>query len=550
MIYIHKALAKLEYLCYTEAANDYLKKSAVSVGTVYTSLFISFPWFCRKDSPMNGKNGVPESFQKCLAALMEKRALSAGQLADLMRYKSKTTLLRVLQGKAGIRCIGNVYADLCRCEALELTDAETDTLHVAYEVEVWGLDTYRARSEMWRLLRKSEPQQYTMQICMGSEMIPLDGFLDRFVPCTDPVPENGIPAERLDICILSGGYPSIVSALIPLPNRMGSRIHVTQLLQLTGDTARTVRLIRNILPILGYHTHEIYFNRQEDISPDPIYSYSGTGRAMILKALLPDGSTREFQILLRDENSGVLLESPGLWQHWTQYASSYMEQMEPMKAAVPDMTDYVRLLEYYAETEKNRETLIYKEDICFHHIPTDILLHALLESSDSADMLDAVPKLRSMQEKRYHNVMTKRQHTHWVASAEALRRFARTGIQNDHFFAMRPFTREERLRIFRNLLHMLENNPYFHLYLMRPEDEDSFLDLEATYLEGAGLQLTPTGTDYRITNGWTETMLTEKSFCALYREFFMEELIGQHTCPPEDSAALLQEIIRELQEEK
>ena len=517
---------------------------------VYSSLYFPVPWFCRKDSWMNVKNSVPESFQKCLASLMEKRSLSSGQLAEMMQYKSKTTLLRVLQGKAGIRCIGNVYADLCRCEALELTDAETDMLHVAYEVEVWGLDTYRARSEMWRLLRKSEHQQQSMQILMGSNVTTLETLLNSFVPCTEPLPENGIPVEQLEVCILSGGYSSLVNALSSLLKRMGSRIHVTQLLQLTGDIARTVRLIRNILPILGYHTYEIYFNRQEDISPDPIYSYSGTGRAMILKALLPDGSTREFQILLRDEISGVLLESPGLWEHWMQYAASYMEQMQPLKAVQPDMTDYVRMLEYYADTEKNREALIYKEDISFHHIPTDILLHALLDSGHSAEMLDVVPKLRSIQEKRFHNVMAKRQHTHWVASAEALRRFARTGVQNDHFFAMRPFTREERLRIFRNLLHMLEENPYFHLYLMRPEDEDSFVDLEATYLEGVGLQLTPSETDYRITDGWTETMLTEESFCALYKEFFMEELIGQHTCPTEDSVVLLQEIIQQLQEEK
>ena len=97
---------------------------------------------------------------------------------------------------------------------------------------------------------------------------------------------------------------------------------------------------------------------------------------------------------------------------------------------------------------------------------------------------------------------------------------------------------------------MLEENPYFHLYLMRPEEVDSFVDLEATYLDGVGLQLTPTGTNYYITDGWTETMLTEESFCALYREFFMEELIGRHTCPPEDSVALLQEIIGDLQEEQ
>lgn len=493
------------------------------------------------------KNGVPESFQECLGNLMENRALSAGQLADMMQYKSKTTLLRVLQGKAGIRCIGNVYADLCRCESLALTEAETDRLHVAYEVEVWGLDTYRARSEMWRLLRKNETQQRSMQIHMGSDTMTLEAFLDQFIPSTEP--GAGIPTEHLDICILSGGYPSVMHILAGLLQRMGSRIHVTQLLQLTGDTARTVRLIRNILPTLGYHTHEVYFNRQEDIFPDPIYSYCGTGRAMILRAFLPDGNTREFQILIRDENTGVLMEFPGLWQHWMQYASSYMEQMEPLKAAIPEMTDYVHLLEYYAETERNREALIYKKDISFHHISTDILLHALLDSGNNADILNALPKLRSLQEKRFQNVMAKRQPTHWVASACALRQFARTGIQNDHFFAMRPFTREERLRIFRNLLSMVQENPYFHMYLIRPEEEDSFVHLEAAYLEGIGLQLTSPGTNYCIADGWTETMLTEKSFCALYREFFMEELIAHHTCPKEDSAALLQEILRELQAE-
>ena len=83
-----------------------------------------------------------------------------------------------------------------------------------------------------------------------------------------------------------------------------------------------------------------------------------------------------------------------------------------------------------------------------------------------------------------------------------------------------------------------------------PSSEELKTLVKATYLGGVGLQLTSSGTDYCIDDGWTETMLTEESFCALYKEFFMEELIGQHTCPTEDSVVLLQEIIQQLQEEK
>lgn len=508
---------------------------------------------------MNDKAGVPESFQECLGNLMEIRKLSAGQLSEMLQYKSKTTLLRVLQGKAGLRCIGNVYGDLCRCEALQLTDAETDRLHVAYEVERWGMDTYRARSEMWRLLRCSETRHPVMQIHQtDGSTLSLEAFLARFIPytesdgctksdgCTES--DDNIPVQHLEMCILSGGYPYVMQVLADLLRRMGSSIHVTMILQMTGDMARTVRLIRNLLPTLGYHTHEVFFNRQADVHPDPIYSTNGTGRAILLQAMLPDGNTREFQILLRDETTGVLLESPGLWRHWMQYALPYAEQMQPLKAVLPEMTDYVRMLEYYAETERNRETLIYKEDVAFHHIPTDILLHAFLESDNNTGMLDMVARLRSIQEKRFQNVMTKRQPTHWVASSAALREFAMTGVQKDHFFAMRPFTREERLRIFRHLLTLVRENPYYHLYLMRPEEEDSFVNLEVTYLGGVGLQLTSSGTDYCIDDGWTETMLTEESFCALYREFFLEELLPEYTCPPEETIAFLEEIIRMLQE--
>jgi len=503
---------------------------------------------------MYTKSHVNESFRDCLLEMMTARNLSSAQLAVILGHKSKTTLLRILQGTAGLRSLGNVYKELCSCEELHLTEQEAERLHTAYDMELWGADTYRARTEMLRLLRKPDNRPTAVKLlCSDNSETTLEAFLSRFVPSGT---EGEIPVTRMDILMLSGCYPSVMLTMAGLLRRMEQRIHIRQLFMLNGDTARITRMIRNILPTLGYHTYEAYSVSQSDIVTDPAYSGTGTGKAMAVRAETEAGETREFQILLKSETEGVLLEAPGIWNHWHQFTAMYFQSAAPMKATIPEIQDYVSMLEYYADTERNREMLIYKADVSFCYIHTEILLHALsdaLKEGANTEMEayigQVLPRLRSIQEKRFQNIVNKRQHTYWIASAAALHRFARTGVQDDHFFAMRPFTAEERHRIFRHLLEQVQNNPYFHLYLMREEDEDSFVDLEATLFVGHGLQLTSYHTDYCLENGWTETMLEEEAFCSLYREFYMEELIAHHTRPAENTIALLEDILRLLREE-
>ena len=45
---------------------------------------------------MSLKPNIPETFQNCLSAILETRGISATQLAAMLGYKSKTTLLRIL----------------------------------------------------------------------------------------------------------------------------------------------------------------------------------------------------------------------------------------------------------------------------------------------------------------------------------------------------------------------------------------------------------------------------------------------------------------------
>lgn len=333
---------------------------------------------------------------------MEVRELSAALLADMLQYKSKTTLLRVLQGKAGVRCVGNVYADLCRCEALHLTEEEIDRLQVAYDVELWGLENYRARSEMRRFLRPHSTKPHPMSIqCMNGDSILLEELFARFVSCDtgSALVGDEIPVEHLEMFVLSSGYPYVMQVLAGLLGRLRCRIHVRQLMQLNGDMARTVRMIRCLLPVLPYHNHEAFFIRQEDISHDPIYSY-GIGRALILRATLPGGETREFQILIRDEHTGSIFEAPGLWDYWMRYLDNYIRRGYPMKSQVPDMRDYLQMLEYYGEIEKGREILLYKGDVCFDYVPVDILVSSIAAESFTESaltrLMEVLPQLRTV----------------------------------------------------------------------------------------------------------------------------------------------------------
>lgn len=507
---------------------------------------------------MPGKMGTPDTFRDCLCQLMEARALSAGQLADLLQYKSKTTLLRILQDKAGVRCIGNVLGDLCRCAPLALTEEEIDRLQVAYDVEMWGLENYRARSEMWRLLHTAENRSYSPLLLWQNDgtMVSLGDFWDRFVPATatPPLAEDAIPVEHLEIYVLSSGYPYVMQTLITLLERLRCRVHVCQILQLTGDTGRTVRLVRNMLPVMPYHNHEVFYMLPEDdISHDPIYAY-GIGRALILQAILPGGDVREFQILLRDEHAGGILEAPGIWQYWTQYMNDYIKCGLPMKAAVPDLRDYEQMLEYYCEIERCREILLFKESMCFNFVPVDILVSAVKPHFPSAEAYDqlaeALPRLRVIQEKRFQNITAKREPTYWVTSARMLWETAQTGVMTGHYLGMRPFTVAERIRIYQLVLQLVTENPYFHMYLLLESEEDHYVDMDVAYMVGQGIQIKASQTTYMQETGWTETMLTESSFGDLYREFFMEELIPNHTHPEAHTAVVLRDILRKLEEAK
>ncbi len=504
---------------------------------------------------MKQPNKAPKTFAKCVEELMESRALSATRLSQMLGYKSKTALLRILQGKAGMRSVVNNLEDLEQCQELALTESEKEALREASQVELLGMDGYLAAMEMHHLLlREDRLEQVLVLYTTGGGRMTLPDFLGQFV-LPGNAGEGKIEIAWLEVMLCGGCYLSVMSALSDLLTRLGKAVSARHIFRFNSDTARTVRIIRNIIPVVGQNRYEAFVTYDENALGDLIYQTSTSGQAMLVRAQLPGGGIREFQLLLQNKDSGVLLEAAGIWEAWSQYTAPYWEHVEPIIAPLPCVKDYASFITYLSVTERSRELLVFKGDFCLNMIPPDILYHAITASASAiegscdelAGIVESLDQLRSLQEKRFWNICTKKQPTYWIASASALWQFARTGVQSDHFFAMRPFTSEERLRIFRGLVKLCEENPAFHFYLLPAEEEQSYIPLEAIYYGGIGFQLNPIDVHYNLSRGWNETMFTEPSFCTLYRDFYLHKFIPHHTRPHDETMAVLAEIVAALE---
>lgn len=71
-------------------------------------------------------------------------------------------------------------------------------------------------------------------------------------------------------------------------------------------------------------------------------------------------------------------------------------------------------------------------------------------------------------QKRFDNYFQKRRPTHAIFSRQAMEQFAQTGLESDHFFAIRPFSPAERVSILTHLKEQNETNPNFCLYFFKP----------------------------------------------------------------------------------
>ena len=157
-------------------------------------------------------------------------------------------------------------------------------------------------------------------------------------------------------------------------------------------------------------------------------------------------------------------------------------------------------------------------------------------------MTEIVDAFRQIYRDRVRNTFQKRRVAKTIMKRGAMVRFARTGRTTDHFWGMRPFTPDERLRILRQLLDQMENNPYFYVYFLR--DNDFLRDVEIAYYEGLGVLVLDSDTDYELEKSHSEVMIVHGEFMRMFKEYFERALISEQVLSRRESLDFMNELIR------
>lgn len=122
-----------------------------------------------------------------------------------------------------------------------------------------------------------------------------------------------------------------------------------------------------------------------------------------------------------------------------------------------------------------------------------------------------------------------------------MEQFAQTGLESDHFFAIRPFSPAERVSILTHLKEQNETNPNFCLYFFKPGYRQP--RTEICLYEGAGTMLTVADTDYDLSGAHSEVLITQTEFSRKYKAFFIHDLLESKVLSPAETQKTFEELI-------
>lgn len=483
-----------------------------------------------------------ESFRTCLEQIIRRRNLNAAQLSRMLGHKSKTTLSRIFSGTAGPDSIRKIHAEVTGCADLELTPEEQNALALSAEADRVGSHILRARDEISQLLRPSVRNEPPIVVRSGENYRLLS-----------EISAEMARADASEVLVLNCSWKAVACELFTLLSSIPpENLTVRHYMALNSDPARTAAMIGTLRELFGF-IHYSCFSVSDRSNPTGSLAFMGMNGAAV--RLRRGYEIIEYQIIFTGEYRGMMLEASGAYTYWDNYLAELIRDARPIKTTYPCVTsaeDYVTFTDIYRGIEENRNIYMYKPDLSFPLIATHIVRNAFLDNirknfSDIQGFMGMLERLSEIQDARYENIFSQKKAVHIVFSTTAIRRFAKTGCQTDHFFLLRPFTPEERIEIFSHLVHQIRTNPYFNVYLLR--DENSFIEIEATCYEGHGVQFTPAHTDYKLGSGHTEAIITNEEFCELFLDFFRDDLLLHHVHSPSAAVFLFESLIADLKAE-
>ncbi|MGN0774439.1 MAG: hypothetical protein ACI4MP_11700 [Candidatus Ventricola sp.] len=487
--------------------------------------------------PMAHKTMHPaQEFGPCLREILKEKKVSASELARMMNYKSRNSIFRILCGKGGHGTRQAFCARLMREDPLSLDDAQRERLERALEISRVGMKAYLDNQAMRELLMdgRTHPAQGTVRVD-AADYYPQDPDFSKAVEGIDR-------AKKVYLTILGCCDRAIFGALRERICCVDAHCEVRIVHLLYTGPEEIVRNIAAIQPLLYCDFYNAYCMEPGIFSRERECVY----RSNCIYAHVQDehGDWYDRRLMLIDKGVFVPMRRMAAVEHDPIKAlfDQDLARTPPLKTRLGMGTavgDYLAYTEGCRRLEQNRAVYTIKLDVPVSFVHPDILAACIRE--DLPQEASAMADLEHIHRQRFENFMTKKKVNHTIFSREAMERFARTGRQSDHFFALRSYTPGERVRILQNLREQETGNPYFHVHFFTDDFEPPAS--EVALYEGMGTLMAKPYTDYDLSGEHAEAIIAQEEFCARYKEFFLHDLLERHVISREETLAVLDDLI-------
>lgn len=460
--------------------------------------------------------------------IRQARSLTIAELADLLGYKSQTSVMRIIQEKANLESLTRFCRQLKNSPELNLTREEQHQVDAVLEFKRLGKSDFLATQVLRQLLQEDPP--LVDPVLVDPQTGTQQTLLSRY-----------LPMKGLKITVVNCESMSLFSALAVLTRQ--KRATVEHYLYSDKSLLRTVMAVRAVMPILH----------------DPAY-YGGmavASREFLLDN--PRGIRLSDVLLCQYEKDSIPWFDLVVFQSKTEgmrfsflgSGKAVLHMLEPMKTQAQPLRNnrnpaakrsYAAFLSACAEMERDRSAYRIKPDFGFEQVPVEIWQRALIEGpAAGSEGIGDMDELVNICLRRQENAFTKLQPQHHIFKQQALWKFIETGRLSDQFWAFRSLTMAERLQVVQTVQNQFLHNPNYYVHFF--VDEDTIRNDELLLLDGAALCLIKPGTDYDLTAGHSEAFVTQPDFLRLYRSFFINNVLAYEVLPEADTRRILQNMV-------
>ena len=427
-----------------------------------------------------------ELFSQCLHAWMAENNISTAAVTKLLDYRSKTSVLRALRGESNHAAYQRMFSLL----SPSLNSAWQDRFRAALTVERIGAQ----KAAMFEALGQQLFGDGTAEAVPALPLPPgpgrlmilgfphpgLFGMLDRFFAL--------FPDAAADHWVTPFGIQLQPRLLAGLIGHIPSLRYQAKLVP--ADLAQSGGLVWNAalyLPAAG----------------DGAWGLAGGIDPPVWRRL--DDAADISQALIR--RLAALPTTP-------------LYRFDELKSG----TDYIRFIEDAYRIERGRSAVIVKPTPGLQMLPSRAVESAFRDylAANTEPVAAMQNKLISVTEKRIRNFYHRSKPTLLCFSSQAMAEFARTGTLSDQFFALRPYTAQERILCL-EALRAFAAREDVRLYL---RDGPAWpVSFEA--YGGSGVLLYPSRTSYNsLYSAYRELFLPGETFSDLFAQYAEECLFN------------------------